>query len=150
MKKIGIIALFAAVLSFTSCTVSNVTTTNNSAATSAGTSCGKVLSTLYTQYKSTGKVDMTNSNTLLNVVELATYYTTLKANRSNAAYTKAFAVGMVSGSNGLVTNLNSTSVINALLAITGLSGITTNTSGVSTAAISVANGLINLFKILKA
>ena len=149
MKKFGIIALFIAAISFASCKSISTASTSSSAAKNAGVGCGKVLSSLYTSYKSTGKVDLTNSTTLLNVVGLATYYKGLNAHRNDAAYKTAFAAGLVTGSNGVITAANSISTVNSLLSLTGLNTITSSTVSTANDAISVAAGLVNLFNVLK-
>jgi len=151
MKKIGIIALYFSAFLIVSCSSTTNTSSssnNNSAATQAGTNCGRVLAGLYTQYKSAGKVDLANSTTLLNVVELCTYCNALKDHKSDATYKTAFASGLVSGSNGLITNSNSLSILNSLLSLSGYN-ITSSTPSTSNEAINVALGLINLFKNLK-
>ena len=146
MKKNKITILVITVLFIASCSSLSNIATSNAAATNAGSACGKVLLNLYTQYKSTGKVDMTNSTTLLNVVDLATYYKTLKAHGNDAAYKTAFAAGLVTGSNGVITASNSLSVVNKLLSIGGLNTISTSTVGTATEAVSVAAALVNIFK----
>jgi len=149
MKKTGILALLIAVFSFMSCSTVSTIASSDAAATAAGVSCGKTLASLYSQYKSTGKINMANSNTLLKVVELATYTKTLRDNKNNATFKKAFAAGLVSGSSGLVLNSNSMSTVSSLLSLSGLSNITSSTSATSTVAVNVATGLANLFKVLK-
>ncbi len=149
MKKIGISVLLFALFSLMSCSTVSTITSSDAAATAAGVSCGKTLASLYSQYKSTGKINMTSSNTLLKVVELATYTKALRDNKNNATYKKAFAAGLVTGSSGLVINTNSMSTVNSLLSLTGLNSITSSTSATSTAAVNVATGLVNLFKVLK-
>jgi hypothetical protein len=149
MKKIGVIVLFFTALFAVSCGTTSNVSTGNSAATQAGKGCGAVLATLHSQYKSTGKIDMSNSTTLLNVVELGTYYTTLNSHKTDAAYKTAFATGLVEGSIGLITNANSLSTLNTLLTLGTLSSITSSTPGTSAVAVNVASGLINLLKSLK-
>lgn len=149
MKRIGIITLLAAALSIASCTAVSNITSSNPAATAAGTACGKVLSTLYTQYKSTGKVNIGSVSTIGSIVELGTYVAALKNNQSIAGYKSAFAAGLVAGSSGLVTPANSMTTVNSLLSITGLSGISSTVSSTSATATNIATGLTNLFNTFK-
>lgn len=149
MKKISIIALFIAAISFASCKSISTVSTANSVATSAGVNCGKVLASLNSTYKSTGKLDLTNTTTLLNVVELASYYKALEAHRTDAAYKTAFATGLVTGSNGAITAASSINVVNSLLNLAGLNKISSSTLNTANEAISVTNGLITIFKAFK-
>lgn len=149
MKKIGFITLLIAAIFIASCSsISNVAS-SNPAATAAGTGAGKVLSTLYSQYKSTGKVNMGSASTIGSIVELGTYVAALKNSQGVSGYKTAFATGLVSGSTGLVTNGNSMSTVNSLLGIAGLSGISSTISSTSTTATNVATGLTNLFNTFK-
>jgi hypothetical protein len=148
MKRIGVLALFAAVLSFASCSSSKVSSSTSSA-TTVGSSCGKVLSNLYSQFQSSGTLDLANSTVLSKVAELGTYYKSLKDNQTNLTFIKKFTSGLVSGSKGLVTSKNSSNVINNLLSITGLSNITSSTASATAASSNVVSGLTNLFKSIK-
>lgn len=149
MKKIGFISLLVGAIFIASCSsISNVAS-SNPAATAAGTGAGKALSTLYSQYKSTGKINMGSASTIGTVVELGTYVAALKSNQSVSGYKSAFAAGLVTGSTGLVTSVNSMATVNSLLGIAGLSGISSTVSSTSSTATNVANGLITLFKTFK-
>ena len=151
MKKIKIIALLFTVLAYVSCgTVSNVpNNNNNSAATEAGKGCGTVLANLHSIYKSTGKLEISNSATLLGLVELGTYYSALKSHSSDANYKSAFAAGLVTGSTGLIASNTSLATVGSLLSLSGLSNITSSTPSTSTEAITTASQLINIFKTFK-
>lgn len=149
MKITAYIAVFIAALSFASCSSISNSASSNTAAKTAGTSCGKVLSGLYSQYKSSGKLNMASSSTLTNVIELGACYKLLKDNRGNSAYRKSFAAGLVSGSNGLITNSKASSVISSLLSITGLGNVTSSTSSSSSVLTGIATNLINIFTSLK-
>jgi hypothetical protein len=147
MKTFGITAMIMTALFFASCgSVTNVSTSNQSAS-NAGINCGKVLASLYSQYKATGKLDMTNSTNFMNVVSLATYYKTLKAHANDASYKTSFAAGMVTGSNGTITAANSLTIVNKLLSMSGLGGITSSTANTATELLNVVNQLVGLFKL---
>lgn len=146
MKKTGILLLFAAVLTIVSCGTMSDIASSDTAANTSGASCGKLMSEMYSDYKTAGKVDITNSNTLLNVIELGGYYRTLKSHENDSAYKKAFAAGLVTGSNNLITSENAMSVVESLLDLDKLSDITEQTTSTASSAISVANGLVAIFK----
>jgi hypothetical protein len=148
MKKISIIISSFITLLFISCGTTSNVSNGNSAASQAGSSCGQVLASLHSQYKSSGKLDMTNSTTLLNVVELGTYYTALKSHSSDASYKTSFATGLISGSSGLITNSNSSSIINTLMSLSSLGSITKTTPGNAIEAVNAASGLVSLLKNL--
>jgi hypothetical protein len=145
MNKLVILGLAIATLAIVAC--SSLSNTSNS--TAAGTACGKTLANLYTGYKSAGKVDMTNSNTLLQVIELGTYTQALVANKNNAAYKKTFAEGLVLGSAGLILDNNSMSTVNSLLSLTGLTQIKKSSSIDSKTASDISNNLGGMLKNLK-
>jgi hypothetical protein len=145
MKKLGILTLFIAAIAFVACSTVTNLSNSNSAAKAAGTGCGNVLGNLLTQYKANGKkIDMTNTTTLLNVIELGTYYSTLKANQSDPNYKKEFAAGLVLGSNGLISNSKSLQVVNSLLTMNSLGDVSSSTTGTSSTAVNVAAALTGL------
>lgn len=83
---------------------------------SNGTSAGAALLSLYTQYKTDGKIDMTNVSNIANVVTLANNIKGLKSSTSTANFVK----GLISGSKKLVNTSNSSTVLKALKTISGL------------------------------
>jgi hypothetical protein len=145
MKKLAILALVIATFAIVAC--SSLSNASNS--TTAGTSCGKTLANLYTGYKSTGKIDMTNSNTLLQVIELGTYTEALVANKNNEAYKKSFAQGLVLGSSGLILDNNSMSTVNSLISLTGLTQVKKSSTVDSKTASNISTNLGGLLKNLK-
>jgi hypothetical protein len=145
MNKLVILTLAIAALVIVGCS----SLSNTSSSIAAGTACGRTLATLYTGYKSTGKIDMTNSNTLLQVIELGTYTKALVANRSNEAYKKTFAEGLVLGSSGLILDNNSMSTVNSLLALSGLTKVKKTSSVDSKTAEDISKNLGGLLKNLK-
>lgn len=147
MKNVNIIVALVGLLLFSSCTsVSNLTATpSSSAGTEAGATCGQVLKSLYTQYKSMGKVDMKNTNTLLNVTQLSTYYNTLKNNKSNTGYLYSFAKGLVTGSSGIIGTGNSMTTLNSLLSLSSLSNVSSSKPISPSTSSSIEAGLTNLF-----
>ena len=149
LKRIRISVLFLAIISFASCgSMSNIAS-SDTAAMIEGTSCGKSLENLYTQYKSLGKVDLSSASNLLKVAELGTFMNSLKNNINLPAYKTDFLSGLVSGSNGLITENNSSAILNSLTSLNGLSSITPSTESTSTLASSVSSGLGDIFKSIK-
>ena len=85
-----------------------------SAATTNGQAAGAALKALYTQYKADGKLDMGNLTNLMNLTTLATNVQGLKGQSNKSAFYMDFAKGLVMGSNNLVTESNSASVMSGL------------------------------------
>lgn len=77
---------------------------------SSGSSAGKALLGLYTQYKKDGKLDLTNTTNLANIATLAKNIKGL----STQSKTSNFVSGLIKGSQNLVTTNNSSSVLNSL------------------------------------
>jgi len=137
------------IASMFSCNTLSDVSSSNTAANTTGISCGSLLSNMYTDYKTTGKVDILNTKTLSNTIELSTYYKSLKANQSDVEYKKAFAAGLVTGSNDLITTENALGTVDNLLKIDKLSEIGSQTTSTASSAITVAKNLAELFKTLK-
>lgn len=83
-------------------------------ASSNGQAAGAALKSLYGQYKADGKFDMSNLNNIINLASLAQNIKGLKGITDKGAFYKDFASGLVLGSNNLVTEQNSTSVMSGL------------------------------------
>lgn len=147
MKKINVLLLFVAVLSMVSCkTMSDIASTDT-AANASGASCGNLMSDMYSDYKDVGKVNLLESKTILNLVEMGGYYKSLKSHENDADYKKAFAAGLVTGSNNLITAENSMDVVKSLLSMDKLTEITEQTSSTASSAITVARQLSDIFKL---
>jgi hypothetical protein len=105
----------------------SATTTTVSAAYTQGQTAGTALKALYAQYKLDGKkLNMENANNLLNAASLASSVKGLRS--SDLTYKKDYAKGLIFGSNSLVTDSNSSSVLSGLtsLANLNLSSLTEN------------------------
>ena len=112
------------------------TTTATTAATSNGQAAGVALKALYSQYKADGKLDMGNLTNLMNLATLATNVQGLKGQTDKSSFYKEFASGLVLGSNNLVNNTNSTSIMGGLQNLVNnvdLSGLTAKTEDAKTA-----------------
>ena len=113
----------------TTATEASATTAAETASTATvdGKAAGVALRALFTQYKADGKFDMGNLNNLLNLTSLANNIQGLKGQTNKGAFYKDFASGLVMGSNNLVTEQNTTSVMHGLTNLVNnvdLSGLT--------------------------
>ena len=149
MKKTNLLLLFSAIFAFVSCSTMSNIADSNAAANTTGISCGKLLKEMHDDYKASGKVNLTDTNTIVNIIELGGYYKTLKAHENDAAYKKAFAAGLVTGSNNQITPENSMAVVDALLNMDKITEITEQTSSTASSAVSVAGQLVDIFKLFK-
>ncbi len=144
MKKLSIIMTFVALFAMTSCdSLSNIAT--NPTAAASGAACGKALVALRASKKA-GTLSITNPTDLSNILVVASSYKTLKNNKGDANFKKSFATGMVTGGNGVITNKNSTSIMNLLLGQNALGNVTNNsliTDGAqaTSSIISILNAL---------
>ena len=128
----------------------------------AGQQSGVALKALYTQYKTDGKLDFSNLNNLLNIVNLsAQVQKVTKAEKGTVDYSE-FGKGLVAGSVNLVNELNQEKVVNVLTQqlanvdtskITEVAGQAQTTIGTVTESInsvkeasSSVMEIINLFK----
>ena len=146
-NKLNLLAICVIAFSIVGCsTLFN--SSSNSVATSAGASCGKAISNLYKEYKKENKVDVTNTNTLTYIIQIAAARNVLKENKNDAAFVSAFALGLVSGSNNLITNATSNNVINALLSLSSLNTVTTNTPSSSSTATEAGKAVLPLMRTL--
>ena len=122
----------------------NATATSVSAATSNGQAAGVALKALYTQYKADGKLDMGNLTNLMNLTTLANNVQGLKGMSNKTDFYKEFATGLVMGSNNLVTQNNSNSIMNGLqnlvnnVDLSGLQSKTENAAAKGAAALETA------------
>ena len=128
----------------------------------AGQQSGVALKALYTQYKADGKLDFSNLNNLLNIVNLsAQVQKVTKAEKGTIDYSE-FGKGLVAGSVNLVNDLNKDQVVNVLTqqlakvdtskltevagqAQTTVNNVTESINSVKEASSSVME-IINLFK----
>lgn len=145
MKRLGILLVCFATMALTSCSLFETTTTN-SAAQMAGQTCGAAVKGLYSSYKATGNVDLSNATNLTNALTLATNYSTLKQHKNDSDYKRAFARGMVASAGGLFTQASAMSFIDSLLASSGLSNV--NSTNIAQTA-STASAIITLLNAIK-
>lgn len=128
----------------------------------AGQQSGVALKALYTQYKADGKLDFSNLNNLLNMVNLSAQVQKItKAEKGTVDYSE-FGKGLVAGSVNLVNDINKDQVVNVLTqqlgnidtskitevagqAQTTVNNVTESINSVKEASSSVME-IINLFK----
>ncbi len=166
MKKLSIVAATVAVVLFMSCGTLGTSTNSSiggisttSAAYTSGKGFGTSLTSLYNSYKSAGKLNYNDANTLLNLASLATNAAAIKGNLKNTTFYKEFAAGAVASSN-LITTSNVGSIINSIAGIdvnslvnafknggTASNTTTTNntntTNNTTTTAINTLNSVLN-------
>ena len=159
------VAIAMTVLTVASCGVLGQSSTTATTATTAvsgstnGQQAGAALKTLYTQYKTDGKLDVTNLNNIISLATLAKNVEGLKGVSDRTSFYKDFAAGLISGSNNLVTQTNSNAVMNGLTSLVNnvdLSALQGNASEIASkggealknaSAISESvSGILNLFK----
>lgn len=146
MKRLSILMVCFATLLMTACGSMSSVASSNTVANASGQACGTAVQGLYKSYKSTGRVDLTNTNNLNNALALATAYTNLKQNKDNSAYRKSFTSGLIASSAGLITAANATSFVDSLLASAGLANV--NTQNITQTASTVV-AIVTLLNALK-
>lgn len=135
-----------ATLAMTSCSTLQSAASSDTVASATGQSCGTAVQGLYSAYKRTGTVDLTNTTNLNNALTVATAYTNLKQNKSNSNYRKAFTSGLIASSAGLITSDNATAFVDKMLATAGLGNINTQTVAQTAATASAIITLLNVLK----
>lgn len=140
MKKLKMFAvLMTAVMMLSSCSIlgglgGSTATATGVSANVDGQASGAALKNLYTAYKADGKVDMSNISNILNVVTLAKNIQGLKGQEDTSDFYRDFGIGLVAGSNNLVTNKTSSPVTNTLGALASSTDLSALTSLATTAA----------------
>ena len=151
MKALKIIAVAALAATLcTSCSMlfgnsaSTSTSTQTEATSSNGLAAGTALLSIFNQYKTDGKIDLSNINNILNLATLISNVGTLK----NTINTSAFTDGLISGSKNLVSSANAADVVSQLASLSGinLSQVTNAASSFTanaSSAVSTASTQIN-------
>lgn len=146
MKRIAILMMCIATLAMSGCSALSTATSSNAVAKASGQACGTAVQGLYSAYRNTGTVDLTNSTNLNNALALATSYAAMKENKGDTNYRKAFINGLIASSAGLITSQNAAAFVDKMLATAGLSNITAQ--GIAQTA-STAAAVVNLLSVLK-
>ena len=146
MKKISLLLAGFVIMAVTSCSTMQQAASSNTAASMTGQQAAIATNSLYKTYSSTGKLDLSNSNNVANILTVITAYNQLKSNKNDDSYRKAFNSGAISAGTGLITTANANTFANALLNSTGLSGV--NASNIQN-KVQTASTIITLLKALK-
>ena len=147
--KISLAAIvMAGFILFAACgTTSSGGSTTSSPASSAayntGSVVGQSLLGIYQQYKSSGKIDLKNPTTILQLLALSTQIETVKQNYKNASFYADFTKGAVLGSQNTISNSNVGGVVNALTGL-NLGGITSGGGVPASNTTNVMNGLTTI------
>ncbi len=111
-KIFGFIAVAALLLSTVSCGVLGMG--GNSDGSVNGQTSGAALKSLYSQYKTDGKVDLANLNNVISMAQLVNGIQGLKNVDDKSKFYGDFAAGLILGSNNLVTQQTSNPVTSTL------------------------------------
>ncbi len=113
MKKISMILAVVALCVLTaSCGILGAG--GNGSGSVNGQQSGAALKSLYSQYKTDGKVDLTNLNNVISMAQLVNGIQGLKGIDDKSRFYTDFAAGLILGSNNLVTQQTSNPVTNTL------------------------------------
>ena len=132
-KIFGFFAVAALLLSTVSCGVLGLG--GNSDGSVNGQTSGAALKSLYSQYKTDGKVDLANLNNVISMAQLVNGIQGLKNVDDKSKFYGDFAAGLILGSNNLVTQQTSnpvTSTLQGLVQGTDLTAIAA--AGIAAAA----------------
>ncbi len=135
MKKLLSLAAALVLTAFmaTSCGLMSGASASAAPSTS-GTTSGKALYALFSQYLKDGKLDTSNISNLLNLASLASSIQALKGGNNNSSTLADFAAGLVNGSNNTISNNNSSTITNIL------AGLVNNVDLSSLAALLTRSG----------
>ena len=111
-KIFGFIAVAALLVSTVSCGVLGMG--GNSDGSVNGQTSGAALKSLYSQYKTDGKVDLANLNNVISMAQLVNGIQGLKNVDDKSKFYGDFAAGLILGSNNLVTQQTSNPVTSTL------------------------------------
>lgn len=145
MKKVKFFAVFmTVVMMLSSCSILGMggaaaPATPGVSANVDGQASGAALKNLYTAYKADGKVDMSNIMNIINIVTLAKNIQGLKGVEDTSDFYRDFGIGLVAGSNNLVTNKTASPVTNTLGALAS----TTDLSALTSLATAAAGQAVN-------
>ncbi|MBO4500007.1 MAG: hypothetical protein J5732_07120 [Bacteroidaceae bacterium] len=132
MKLTKLFAAMAVVMLTASCGVAGGAS-GSSVGSTNGQASGAALKNLYSQYKTDGKVDVSNINNIINIVSLVNGIQGLKGVDDKSAFYKDFAAGLILGSDNLINRSTSSMVTGALSSLAG-----NNLSALTSAAVNSA------------
>ena len=124
-----------------------VNTEKASTATSQGKAAGAALNALYKTYKAEGKIDVSNVKNITNITTLTKNLNGLKGQSKKSDFYKEFLSGLISGSDNLVTEKNSGTVMNGLAVLAG-NGETSRQAGNKSKMAQASEALDAIYDIL--
>lgn len=143
MKIFKTLAIFAIALTISAVSLRAEVKLN----ASNGIAAGKALLALYQQYKADGKLDISKTANITNLISLATNVQGLTGSSTTKTTPASFVTGLINGSSKLVNKSNSNSVLGALGSIANLdlSSLSSAASalGSSSTAASAAGSLLS-------
>lgn len=119
-------------------TSTTATTEETSTGTANGQAAGTALKGLYKQYKADGKLDMKNLNNIANAATFAANVKGLKGMSDKKTFYKEFVSGLILGSDNLVNENNSTTVMSGITSLVNNVDLSSLTSGLTNAASTAA------------
>ncbi len=143
MKKFSILLMLVATFTMVACG-SAANLSGNSSASASGASCAAALKSLGKEYKNTGTVDLANLTNLTNAVTVAQAASNLQQNKGDKTYQASFVTGMVTGSNGSITQAAASSIMNMLMNTALNSETVKNINN----KVQTANTIISLLKAM--
>lgn len=143
MKKIfGVIAVTALCVFVNSCGVLGLGA-GTGTGSKKGQASGAALKSLYSQYSTDGRVDLSNLNNVISMAQLVNGIQGLKGIDDKSSFYRDFAAGLILGSDNLVTKTTSNPVTGTLATLvngTDLSALAA--AGVAAAAQSSAGNTV--------
>ena len=128
----------------TSSTTTETTTVAEAAdATANGLAAGAALKVLFKQFIADKKLDMSNLNNISNAAILTNNIKGLKGLDNKSTFYKDFVKGLISGSDNLVNETNSTSVMNVLTGLANNVDLSSLTSKAEDTASTATSALSN-------
>ncbi len=145
MKRIHVIILITATLFLSSCSILTIL----SGAKKAGSTVGKVIAAIYEILKSKDATAFTDPSTLSLIEELSKGVSTLKQYENDPVYLENFAQGLVQGSGHLVTEENSSAMVNTLLKMEKLSAFSAPGTKSPLETLELTKELDDLFRLFR-
>lgn len=120
-------------------TGTTATTEETSTGTANGQAAGTALKGLYKQYKADGKLDMKNLNNIANAATFAANVKGLKGMSDKKTFYKEFVSGLILGSDNLVNENNSTTVMSGITSLVNNVDLSSLTSGLTSSLTNAAS-----------
>ena len=102
---------------------------------------------MHSQYKTDGKIDLSNPNNIIHLATLAGSSAYLKTNSNDKSYYQDFAKGTIAGSQNIITTALTSKLLNSLSQI-NLSSLNQKAAAASQTTEAISS-IVNLLKLLK-